>query len=199
MLETTVLSLLTSSLGLLTITARSWLSWQQNYLMRDEEEEVLTQYESKANAPPESSPHYSNPESHKEHHQLGWEFKILRASRSVFRNPNILQRVCEEESKAGWILLEKLDERRLRFRRPVALRDHIKPETLKYDPYRSHYGSTFDLTTWLGMIALFAAIILPAYLGYMLVSVALTKAREGAPSVVPAPGLPSSPVFSPPE
>lgn len=187
MLAITVLSLLTGS-GLLVITLIQWV--QQNQLAQQEEEEVLTQYQSKENVPPteSSSLSHSTPESGRGVRQLGWEFKILRASRNLFQNPNILQRVCEEEAKAGWILLEKLDERRLRFKRPMALRELIKPETLKYDPYRCHYG-TFNPVAWLGGIALFGVMAGSAYLGYTMFSIALTQARNG-------PTIPTSPEFS---
>lgn len=198
-----VLSLLTGSLGLLVITATEWVSWQQRDIERQqEEEEVLTQYESKESISPEPATTQTNSqaEPRKEPRQLGWEFKILRANRNLFRNYQTLQQVCAEEAKAGWILLEKLDERRLRFKRPMGLRDLIRPEALKIDPYRCQYGPAISPTTWLGGIALLLTIILPAYLGYTLVAVTLTKDR-GSPTVplFPAPGQPTSPTFSPPQ
>jgi len=201
--EIIVLSLLTGSLGLLVITATEWVSWQQRGLERQqEEEEVLTQYESKESISPEPATTQTTlqAEPRKEPRQLGWEFKILRANRNLFRNRETLQQVCEEEAKAGWILLEKLDERRLRFKRPMALRDLIRPETLKIDPYRCQYGSTINPTTWVGGIALLLTILLPAYLGYTLVAVTVTKgqANPTAP-LLPAPGQGTSPMLSPPQ
>jgi len=201
MLEITVLSLLTGSLGFLALTTLSWVGWQQDSLeQQQEEEEVLTPYESKENAfPDESAPPSSKTEFRRDPRQLGWEFKILRANRNLFSNSDILQRVCNEEAKAGWILLEKLDERRLRFKRPMVLRELIKPETLKIDPYRCRYGSSFNPLTWLGGLALVAALILPAYLGYTLVVMTLTKARS-SPVTPTSPNReqPSS-LFSPPQ
>lgn len=200
MLEITVLSLLTGSLGFLALTTASWIGWQQDSLeQQQEEEEVLTPYESKENAlPDEPVPPSSKTEFRRDPRQLGWEFKIVRANRNLFKNSAVLQRVCDEEAKAGWILLEKLDERRLRFKRPMVLRELIKPETLKIDPYRCHYGSSFNPTVWLGGLAFIAALVLPAYLGYSLVVMTLTKVRS-SPVTPTSPNLERPPsLFSPP-
>ena len=37
-----------------------------------------------------------------------WEFKIVRSDSAVFRKPEVLNRLLEEEAQAGWVLLEKL-------------------------------------------------------------------------------------------
>jgi len=200
MLEIAVLSLFTGSLGLLALTTASWLGWQQDSLeQQQEEEEVLTPYESKENTLPDEPSPSAKTEFRRDPRQLGWEFKILRANRNLFRHPDILQRVCDEEAKAGWILLEKLDERRLRFKRPMVLRELIKPETLKIDPYRCRYGSSFNPAPWLGGLALVAALILPAYLGYTLVAVTLSKTRSNlVPPSLPQPEQ-SSPLLTPPQ
>lgn len=65
-----------------------------------------------------------------------WEFKIVRSAFEAFRKPETLQRVIEEEARAGWVLLEKFDNGRLRFKRPISARedDHLlRPDI---DPYR---------------------------------------------------------------
>lgn len=70
----------------------------------------------------------------------GWEFKIVRAVTPAFRKPEALRRVCEEEAKAGWTLVEKFDDTRLRFKRPASarMRDNISG----IDPYRTWYGAS---------------------------------------------------------
>ena len=68
----------------------------------------------------------------------GWEFKILRANTRAFRQPDNLKQACEEESQNGWVLLEKLDDSRLRFKRPRKARETAAAGAI--DPYRSHYG-----------------------------------------------------------
>ncbi|HEV2970512.1 MAG TPA: hypothetical protein VGY55_11020 [Pirellulales bacterium] len=68
-----------------------------------------------------------------------WEFKIVRSNTASFKNPETLRRVCEEEAQAGWILLEKFDNQRLRFKRPASARAG-DAALIGYDPYRSNYG-----------------------------------------------------------
>lgn len=188
MVEIVILSLLTGSLGLLAASILAWLGWRQQRRQQErEEEEVLTQYESKDNAPlsEASSPLADlEPAAPATPRLSGWEFKIVRASRNVFHKPTTLKRVCDEEAEAGWILLEKLDERRLRFKRPMHLRDRLPPETLKRDPYRSRYGSRLSVSSLLVVLALLLALVLPAYLGYTLVHQLLTR-RQETPNPVP--------------
>ena len=72
---------------------------RQAELLRQQEEEELTKY--------------SDAEL-----QGDWEFKILRSNLASFAKPEVLKQVCEEEARAGWVLLEKFDNQRLRFKRP---------------------------------------------------------------------------------
>ncbi len=72
--------------------------------------------------------------------QGDWEFKIVRSNLSGFKNPEVLRQVCAEEARAGWTLVEKFDNQRLRFKRPVAAR--AGDAGLGFDPYRSYYGTS---------------------------------------------------------
>jgi hypothetical protein len=186
MLEVTLLSLLVGSLGLEASLIGGWMRWRQNAIAQEEEEEeeILTRYDSRANIDMgvTGQSNGSAQSAGRDVRLLGWEFKIVRANRDLFRNPVILQRLCEEEGEAGWVLLEKLDDRRVRFKRPVALRDLIKPERLSFDPYRCHYGPTTKPLTVLGAIAFLTALILPAYLGYALVSKTIGHSPLGLPT-----------------
>ena len=67
-----------------------------------------------------------------------WEFKILRSGIGAFGNPEKLREALDQEARAGWELLEKFDNQRVRLRRPVAARrdDH----QLDFDPYRTWIG-----------------------------------------------------------
>jgi hypothetical protein len=69
-----------------------------------------------------------------------WEFKIVRSETGVFRKAEVVQQLIEEEARAGWVLLEKLDNRRIRFKRPISARgrDMLLPKDV--DPYRTTYG-----------------------------------------------------------
>jgi hypothetical protein len=83
----------------------------------------------------------------------GWEFKIVRSITPAFRKADALRRVCEEEAKSGWTLVEKFDDTRLRFKRPAAARarDHASG----IDPYRTWYGTSQGA---LAMAAILAAL-----------------------------------------
>jgi len=96
--------------------------------------------------------------------QDDWEYKILRANRSVFRHPNIFLSVCAEEKRAGWMLIEKFDDMRLRFKRPTSARQNDR--MLPFDPYRTRYGmapgplAAMILLTVFGSIAFVVALII---------------------------------------
>jgi hypothetical protein len=70
--------------------------------------------------------------------QGDWEFKIVRANTMAFRKPDVFRQVCAEEARAGWTLVEKFDDSRLRFKRPISAR--ARDAGLEFDPYRTHYG-----------------------------------------------------------
>ena len=68
----------------------------------------------------------------------GWEFKFVRAHTNKFRTQEAVRKVCEEETLAGWELVEKFDDQRLRFKRRVERRSS---DTLSdIDPYRTTIG-----------------------------------------------------------
>ena len=71
-----------------------------------------------------------------------WEFKIVRSLGNAFHRPEVFQALLQEESIAGWELVEKLDDRRVRFKRPRDARRKDINLPPGYDPYRSTYGST---------------------------------------------------------
>jgi len=165
----------------------------------EEEEEVLTRYESQEDnfTAPENARSNGNPKSDPNPVDLTvWEYKIVRASNDLFRNPAIFHKLCREEAEVGWILLEKLDDRRVRFKRPIALRDAPMPNLPMFDPYRTHYGPISNAMTWAGAIVFLSAIVLPAILGYALVSTTLTRSRSNWPPTpvqsLPSPGGPES-------
>ena len=88
---------------------------------RDQEEEEMTSYE-----PVDMSD--------------GWEFKILRSMRADFRHQERLQQALNEEGRAGWVLVEKFDDSRIRLKRPATARRN--DVALGFDPYRAYYGRT---------------------------------------------------------
>jgi hypothetical protein len=129
---------------------------------------------------------YSNPES-PEPLVKEWEYKIVRASQDVFRNPTVFKRLCQEEAETGWVLVEKLDDRRVRFKRLRRLETQENPYQIKQDPYRSTYGKSNNLGSWLTVLAFITAIILPAYLGFSLVAMSFNKSEQNSPTTLSSP------------
>ena len=68
----------------------------------------------------------------------GWEFKIMRSATAAFRKPEELRRILAEEARAGWMLVEKFDDRRVRLKRAPRAREN--DSTLDFDPYRTQVG-----------------------------------------------------------
>ncbi len=194
MIEIMMLSLLTGSLGWQALIAAQWIRWQQHLqAIEQEEEEILTLYQSKDDPVPTEE----QPTSQRDLRSLGWEFKILRAQSKLFDNPKLLKQVCDEEAGAGWILLEKLDDQRLRFKRPMVLRD--QPTQSKYDPYRCFYGPKYSWGTLGSLLILALTIVLPAYLGYTLVAITLgpKQTQPAMPSLNEPSPIAPSPTESP--
>jgi len=100
----------------------------------------------------------------------GWEFKFLRANTAAFKDPQVLKQACEEEAQAGWILVEKFDDQRLRFKRPTSAKD--RDAYLSFDAYRTQYGMSKNkfagiivgITIGASLLVV-AAVMLIAYLG----------------------------------
>lgn len=67
-----------------------------------------------------------------------WEFKILRSITGAFGKPERLRQALEEEARAGWVLVEKFDNQRVRLKRPASAR--AGDAALGVDPYRTSYG-----------------------------------------------------------
>jgi hypothetical protein len=80
----------------------------------------------------------------------GWEFKIVRSATGGFKRTEFLQSVLEEEKRAGWTLVEKFDNSRVRLKRPVSAR--ASDGSAGIDAYRSHVGIS-DLALGLRMAA----------------------------------------------
>jgi hypothetical protein len=165
--------LMTGSLGLQAIAVGTGLRRQQNRdcLLWQEEEEQLTPYDSKETIDPmEDTAVQRNKKGTNDPRLIGWEFKIVRAPSDLFREFSALKRLCEEEASAGWIMLEKLDDRRIRFKRPIAMREVIRAELLPIDPYRTTYGKPSKWKQWAIAGGLLLLLTLPAYLGFVLIS-----------------------------
>ena len=194
MLEVTIWSLLVGTLGWQAVVGSGWLRWRQilTSQQHQEEEEILTCFESREDSlsamPSQRNGNTDSPDcptaAATDPQLVGWEFKIVRANRDLFRNPAVFQQLCKEEAMSGWLMIEKLDDRRVRFKRLIALRTVFDAQQIPYDPYRSHYGSSFTPLTWLGAIAALTMMLIPSYFGYSLVSRMLDNPQK---SELPSP------------
>jgi hypothetical protein len=187
--EVMLFSLIAGCSGLQATIAGLWLRQVDHRHQQDEaEEESLTPYDSteiiETNEVRRSSKRDRDPR------MVGWEFKVLRSQGDLFRQPAILQQVCDEEALAGWILLEKLDDGRLRFKRPIAMREVVDCESLGFDPYRSYYGPTVSWGRRALILAGVLALVLPAYFSFALIARLQTSspARNASPAIRPLVG-----------
>jgi hypothetical protein len=89
-----------------------------------------------------------------------WEFKFVRSASSAFRKPAVMKAVVQEESRAGWMLVEKFDDGRLRFKRPMAAREKDSQLPAGVDPYRTRYGMHEGVVALLIIGAVFGTIVL---------------------------------------
>jgi hypothetical protein len=87
-----------------------------------------------------------------------WEFKIVRANTSAFGNPKHFNRLLEEEARAGWSLVEKFDNSRIRFKRPRAARTNDSTLPPGVDPYRVQYGMSTPAFVVLLIMAIFGLV-----------------------------------------
>ena len=69
-----------------------------------------------------------------------WEFKIVRANTGAFGKAATFQALIDEEARAGWVLVEKFDNSRVRFKRPRSARMKDAQLPPEIDPDRTHYG-----------------------------------------------------------
>jgi hypothetical protein len=86
----------------------------------------------------------------------GWEFKFLRSATAKFRDPVFLRATLDEESRAGWTVLEKFDDTRIRLKRPTTRR--ASDANAPFDPYRTWVGTKPGALAALIILGVLAAI-----------------------------------------
>lgn len=96
----------------------------------------------------------------KEDLEQGWEYKILRSALGEFGKPEVFSRAVETERMGGWELVEKFDDERVRFRRPIAARTKDTMLPAGYDPYRTRHGMSEGVIALWVIIAIFGAMAL---------------------------------------
>ncbi len=91
---------------------------------------------------------------------MSQEFKTMQAQTPLFADNKKMQEILAAEAKAGWDLLEKEDNYRIKLQRDISNRDGDK--SLDFDPYRTNVGISSFLTyglTAAGTIAIVSVIL----------------------------------------
>lgn len=88
------------------------------------------------------------------------EYKILQSQTPLFASTAKMHEALEQESKAGWTLLEKEDNYRIKLKRDISNRDNDK--NLDFDAYRSTVGVSSAVTY--GATALFTLAVVSVIL-----------------------------------
>lgn len=77
-----------------------------------------------------------------------FEYKIIRSVTGAFKDPAKFRSALDEEARAGWELVEKLDNSRARLRRSIECRK--RDADLGQDAYRTQIGmSETVLALWI--------------------------------------------------
>jgi hypothetical protein len=87
-----------------------------------------------------------------------WEYKVVHAPNGEFGQREHLRAVLRQEGRAGWVMVEKYDDRQVLFRRPRSASwwdDRLPPGV---DPYRSVYTAVYE-NDWVYALALAAGVM----------------------------------------
>lgn len=95
-----------------------------------------------------------------------WEFKIVRADTPTFRKPEALNKLLEKEARSGWVMLEKFDDSRIRFKRPCSARAKDVYLPADVDPYRTQYGIPTARYVLLGVMLMLLGLAVLGVLGF---------------------------------
>ena len=69
-----------------------------------------------------------------------WEYKIVRSRQGEFADRRHLEALLRQESRAGWIMVEKYDDSQVRFKRLHNARSRDQRLPPDIDPYRTVYS-----------------------------------------------------------
>ncbi|MFT4817639.1 MAG: hypothetical protein ACI9IQ_003155 [Cyclobacteriaceae bacterium] len=87
---------------------------------------------------------------------MSQEFKTMQAQTPLFADSKKMQEILAIEAKAGWDLLEKEDNYRIKLQRDISNRENDK--NLDSDPYATTAGVS-SVVTYVGTALLTLAIV----------------------------------------
>lgn len=88
---------------------------------------------------------------------MNTEYKIVQSTTPHFANPQHLARVLAEEAQAGWQLVEKFDNFKIRLQREISHREQDSGRSI--DPYRCHVGPSNWITYSAAALATAAVVL----------------------------------------
>lgn len=86
------------------------------------------------------------------------EYKIVQSNTPMFANTAKLKEIAAEEARAGWELIEKVDNFKLRFQRDISHRDN--DSKLDSDPYRTQVGVSSAVTYTITAVVTIAIVVI---------------------------------------
>ncbi|ALO45169.1 hypothetical protein [Pseudohongiella spirulinae] len=88
---------------------------------------------------------------------MNTEYKIVQSTTPHFAKPAQLARVLAEEAQAGWQLVEKFDNFKIRLQREISHREQDSGRSI--DPYRCHVGPSNWITYSAAALATAAVVL----------------------------------------
>ena len=86
------------------------------------------------------------------------EYKTIQSTTPLFADTKKMQAVLEEEAKAGWRLVEKFDNYKLRLQRDISAR--ANDASAGFDVYRTQVGVSNAITYTIATIATLGVVYL---------------------------------------
>lgn len=85
------------------------------------------------------------------------EYKIVQSTTPLFKSREKLEAVLAEEAKAGWQLVEKYDNYKLRLQRDISHRE--KDGERSFDAYRTQVGVHNAITYTIATVVTLAVVL----------------------------------------
>ena len=90
------------------------------------------------------------------------EYKVVQAQTPLFSDTAKMHEILDQEARAGWQLLEKEDNYRIKLQRNISHRENDK--NLDFDAYRSNVGVSSVVTYGVTAVVTIAIVSVILYL-----------------------------------
>ena len=89
------------------------------------------------------------------------EYKVIQSQTPLFSDTSKMHEVLDQEAQAGWRLLEKEDNYRIKLQRDISLRENDK--NLNIDAYRTIVGVSSTITYGITAVLTIAVVSMILY------------------------------------